>query len=212
MYAIRSYYVSHRIGHSLICTYNFAFLKKNDFVYGKIDGLEYYSFDDPTNQIDGGLKLEYTPITGLKVVPSFHYLYAKSPIYNLGGYGKGVGSSRTIRDYFTQNNWIYALQVSYDKDLYQLGASFSQGNLNSKDQTQLGFHFKVFPFANLNLYYGLDVYYQNLQQEEVSQNTIIHKHLIGTKVTDFMWLQLSYNPVAHRDFYDLSTDAVYNFV
>ncbi|MCA1747472.1 MAG: hypothetical protein LC655_07220, partial [Bacteroidales bacterium] len=154
--------------------------------------------------------IEITPVKGWLITPGIHYLNTTLPIYDATSYGYGNGANRTPVSNLEIRNWVTSIQVETKARFFDLGLSFVQHNFNNIGTLQTGIHATAYPMANLNLYLSIDGYAQFHSFNGVTNTEFVIKPLIGMKLHDNFWLEVTGKAPEHYNFYDVRNTIAYN--
>lgn len=203
--------LSHKIGRALILTHDFSYLSKNELSYGVTDDAVSTLETQTISQYNYNIAAIFTPFLGFSIIPSYQWLRFEDPSTSTLEYSINKnGQEQTITKTNYETNSFINLRLQKESKLFNWGVSYGQGNLNERNQRQIGFHSTFFPLANLNLYYNVNLFSQYEYTSESHKSTIIQNHLIGSKISDNLWLELSGIFGPFSNFYDAENRAVYN--
>jgi hypothetical protein len=214
---------------NLTVAYNYLnFSKRNYFQYGytqdQLDSttsywwgyMNHYSWNKHTKSYDVGYKVNQNELflgsvfqlpAGIKLMPSFHFIYITYPetysVYN----GKTVADTILVdsitpytgvytfqKDSYTFqvrnsviSNYVASFTITKDFSLFTSGLSGSFSNLNNKIQTQFGWSLTWYPFGNINFYGFTNV----IGFFEENESRLIVQQNIGGKILPSLWLEAS---------------------
>ncbi len=202
-------HLSHRLGKHVILNHSLSYLQKNEFSYA-YDSLFFLSPEQIMKQTEYGFSAEIAPGAGWLIRPGFSYLNMKIPLFDVNNYGPGAGQDRVVSAYQNIYNRVFSILVNKEFRFFNIGLSYANSDFNRMQTHQSGLHSSFYPLANLNLYYSFDLYYQHSLFNGESQNNFIFKQLIGFKVLDNLWMEVSNTLPEHMNFYDIYSDISYN--
>lgn len=203
---------SHRLGRAVILRHQGAYLHKNELSYAIAGGVGYLSAEQPVRQFEYSGNMEITPVKGLLITPGVHYLNTILPLYTATSYGVGAGANRTPVDNLEIRNWVTSIQVETKTRFFDLGLSVVRHNFNNIGTLQTGFHATAYPLANLNLYFSIDGYTQFHSFNGDTEIEFVIKPLIGVKLHNNFWLEVSGKTPEHYNFYDVRNTIAYNSI
>jgi len=201
--------LSHRLGRAVILRHH---MNKNELSYAVVGGVGYLSAEQPVSQLEYSAYMEIAPVRGVLITPGVHYLNTTLPIYDATSYGYGSGRNRTPVSSLEIRNWITSIQVEAKARLFDLGLSFTRHNFNNIGTLQAGVHATAYPLANLNLYIGVDGYTQFHSFNENTEMEFVVKPLIGVKLHNNFWLEVTGKAPEHYNFYDVRNAIAYNSI
>jgi hypothetical protein len=204
--------LSHRLGKAVILRHQGAYLNKNELSYATVGGVGYLSVEQPVNQLEYSANMEITPVKGLLITPGVHFLNTTLPIYDATAYGPGSGRNRTPANNLEIRNWVTSMQVEAKAKFFDLGVSFTHHNFNNIATLQAGVHATAYPMANLNLYLSVDGYTQFHSFNETTESEFVVKPLIGVKLHNNFWLEVTGKVPEHYNFYDVRNAIAYNSI
>ncbi len=204
--------LSHRIGKAVILKHQVAYLNKNELSYATVGGIGYLSAEQPVNQLEYSVNMEITPVKGLLITPGVHYLNTTLPIYDAADYGPESGTNRTPVSNLEIRNWVTSMQVEAKARFFDLGVSFVRHNFNNIGTLQTGVHATAYPLANLNLYLSIDGYAQFHSFNGVTNTEFVIKPLVGVKLHNNFWLEVTGKAPEHYNFYDVRNAIAYNSI
>ncbi|MCA1746437.1 MAG: tetratricopeptide repeat protein, partial [Bacteroidales bacterium] len=208
--------LSHRLGKAVILKHQGAYLHKNELSYAIGDGNDYLSPEQPVSQFEYSANMEITPVKGWLITPGIHYLYSTLPIYDATSYvygvgaGAGAGANRTPVTNLKIRKWVTSIQVETKARFFDLGMSFVHHNFKNIGTLQTGVHAVAYPLANLNLYLSIDGYAQFHSFNGVTKTELVIKPLVGVKLHDNFWLEVTGRAPEHYNFYDVRNTIAYN--
>lgn len=202
-------YLSHRLGKHVVLNHALSYLQKNEFSYVINSGI-FLSPEQIMTQIEYGVSMEIAPAEGWLIRPGFNYLNMNIPLFALNDYGYNSGRDRAVFEYRSISNRVFSLLVRKEFRFFEAGISYANSNFNALHSHQFGLHSSVYPLANLNLYYTFDLYYQQLNYSDQSEGNVIYHHLLGFKILDNLWMEVSHTLPEQMNFYDISNDISYN--
>lgn len=201
---------SHRLGRAVILRHQGAYLHKNELSYAIAEGVGYLSPEQPVSQLEYSANMEITPVKGLLLTPGVHYLNTTLPLYAQTSYGLGAGANRIPVYNLEIRNWVTSMQVETKARFFDLGMSVAHHNFNNTGTLQTGIHVTVYPLANLNLYLGVDGYTQFHQFNGATEMEFVVKPLVGFKLHNNFWLEVTGKAPEHYNFYDVRNAIAYN--
>jgi len=201
---------SHRFGRNVILNHSLSYLSKNEFSYTINTGTHYISPEQIAKQYEYGLSIEITPAEGWLIKPGINFVNLRVPLFDVANYGTGAGADRWVAAYLNIKNRTYSLQVSKEFQYFNLGTSYAYNKFNNINTHQLGLHSTIYPLANLNLYYSVDLYLQQLNYNTATSNNYILNQLLGFKIHNNFWLELSGKIPQHMNLYDIRNNVSYN--
>ena len=202
--------LSHRIGRAVILRHEGAYLYKKELSYVTAGGVGYLSPEQPVSQLEYCLNMEIALVKGLLITPGVHYLKTTLPLYAETSYGYGAGMNRIPVSRLEIRNWVTSIQIETKARFFDLGLSFVHHNFNNIGTLQAGFHATAYPLANLNLYLGIDGYTQFHSFNGITEMEYVIKPLIGIKLHDNFWLEITGRAPEHYNFYDVRNAIAYN--
>jgi len=203
--------ISHKTGKgSLIINHTVGFLSRKEYSLVINDQGVFPLDEQPITQFDYQLSADLTPWSGLQITPAFFWSYTRIPVYQAEYYGFGKTPPLKAFDYIHQHNTFYSFSTKYEWGLFSAGISAGTGKINFFQSQQAGLHLKYFPFANLNLYYAGNFYYQIRQENSNQEGTFIHQHKLGFRLTDRLWMELQTHQGNLLGFHDADNQILYN--
>ncbi|MEX0981549.1 MAG: tetratricopeptide repeat protein [Bacteroidales bacterium] len=204
--------LSHRLGKAVILKHQGAYLHKYELSYATVGGVGYLSPEQPVNQFEYSGNMEITPVKGLLITPGVHFLNTSLPIYAATSYGLNSDANRTPVSNLVIRNWVTSIQVETKAKFFDLGLSFTHHNFNNIGTLQSGFHATAYPMANLNLYLSIDGYAQFHSINGVTNTEFVIKPLVGVKLHNNFWLEVTGKAPEHYNFYDVRNAIAYNSI
>lgn len=201
---------SHRIGRNVILNHSLSYLSKNEFSYTIDYATHYLSQEQIAKQFEYGISMEITPVEGWLIKPGINFINLRVPLFETSNYGTGRGTERWVYSYLTLKNRTYSLQLSKEFQYFNLGISYAYNNFNNINTHQLGVHSSIYPLANQNLYYTVDLYLQQLNYNNTSNENYILNQLIGFKIHKNFWMELSGKIPQHMNLFDIRNNISYN--
>jgi len=204
--------LSHRLGKSVILHHRANYMFKNELSYVVSGGLPYLSESQPLNQFEYSLGMDIRIADGFILTPGFHYLSTTIPIYPVTSYGVGSGSNRIPVAYTRMNDRAFWLKAEKQTTYADFGLSWVNSNFNEVHTNQAGLHTIFYPLASLDLYFGLDAYYQFHTFNFTSTNSYNLRPLAGWKILPNLWMEISGSVGDPFNFYDTQTGIAYNTI
>jgi len=213
--AMKSYFLpqiglTHKLGsNSILAEHRVGYMRKNEFSFLKDDQETQINTDQSANLLEYMLALHITPVIGLKISPGFIVSHTSIPIYSTVFSGFGRNGYSTI-GYYNETHFLSFLSLEKDFARFAPGLSAGFGYVNSIRATQAGAHLKIFPFANLNLYYTVSGYYHQQESGNIKLTSLIHQHNVGFKVFPSLWLEAETIAGDISNWYDINNNILYN--
>jgi tetratricopeptide (TPR) repeat protein len=202
--------LSHRLGTFLVLTHQGSYLFKNELSYVVANARTYLSEEQPVHQYEYSLDGDFRLAEGLVVRPGVHYLNTTVPLYAETSYGPGSGVNRTPVSELKIADWVKKFMVSYLTRYTDLGVSYVHHNFNDITTHQAGFHSILYPLTNLNLYLGVDAYVHFSISNNVQSENYLIRPLLGGKIFNNLWLEVSGSPMEQFNFYDIRNNLAFN--
>jgi hypothetical protein len=203
-------YFSHRLGTGLVLDHQGSYLYKNELSYVITNTQAFLSEEQPVQQYEYSLDADILAADGLVIRPGIHYLNTAIPLYAETSYGQGSGINRSAVSELTITDWVQKLQVAYQSCYADVGLSWVHHTFNDINTHQAGIHGTFYPLANLNLYLGLDAYLQMADFNNEESVSVLTRPLLGGKVFNNLWIEISGTPMEQFNFYDLRNNLAYN--
>jgi len=209
-YHLPAMQLSHRMGSRVMVHHRLHYLRKNELSYAVVNGTPYYSPEQVMHQLGYGLILDFRLFDGIILSVGGKYRGLRIPVYASSDYGMNAGRERDLLYYLKEKGYNAHLKVKQNFTYATLGISYAINMLNGISSQQAGIHSVIYPFSNLNLYYNLDLYFQQLNDSYTSENHILSHHLIGFKILKNLWVEASTTLPSYMHFFDVTNNLLYN--
>ncbi len=213
--AMKSYFfpqigLTHKLGgNSILAEHRVGYMRKNEFSLLKDDQEMVINTDQSINLLEYMLALHITPVYGFRISPGFIVSHTNIPIYSTVFSGFGRNGYSTI-GYYNETHFLSFLSLEKDFARFATGLSGATGTVNSVRATQAGAHLKIYPFANLNLYYSVSGYYHQQESGSTKLSSYIHQHKLGFKVSRSLWLEAETIAGDLSNWYDINNNILFN--
>jgi tetratricopeptide (TPR) repeat protein len=210
----RSFYypgvgLSHKFfSNNLILEHRAGYLAQNEFSYFVTNRYEIVNNDQNLSQFDYSVALHISPVRGFKIIPGAFISSFSIPVYAVTanpGRNKGKPS-----DYVSGNSHFMFLKVHKEFGYFSAAVSAGNGKINFLTTQQATLHLKIYPFANLNLYYALNASTQKQEALDDEAQYFIHQHKLGFKLFKNLWIEAETTQGKINSFYDLDSYIMYN--
>jgi hypothetical protein len=200
---------SHKLfSNSIILEHQAGYLGRKEFSYFVTNLYEIVNNDQYLHQYDYSLSIHITPFIGFKVSPGVFFSNIRIPIYVKTA--NDYQNNNEPTDYITGSSNFVFLKLHKDFGYVSTAISTGIGKINALNTQQTTLHLKIYPFANMNLYYALNASTQKKLALEDSKRNFIHQHKLGVRITDNLWLEAETTPSEVNSFYDLDANIMYN--
>lgn len=204
--------LAHRAGKRVVINHLASYIYRNEISYVVSQGAAFFSNEQPVSQLEYRIDTEITAAEGFIITPAVHYLYTRIPVYPASSYGLSGGRERPAAYKIELQDWVGSIMIEKQERFADLALSFTYHTFNDTETGQLGVHATAYPLANLNLYLSADIYGQLFKSGEKSGSAYLFKPLIGFKLFDNLWVELSGSLPESYNFYDVRNGIAYNTI
>ena len=209
-YHLPAMQLSHKLGSGVVAHHQVHYLNKNELSYAVVNGNPYYSPEQVMHQFGYGLILDFRLFEGSILSVGGKYRGLRIPVYASADYGMNAGLDRDVLYYLKEQGFNAHLNLKHEFTHATLGISYAVNMLNGIFAQQAGIHSVIYPFSNLNLYYNLDLYFQQLNDTYSNENHILSHHHIGFKLLKNLWMEASTTFPSFTHFFDVTNNLLYN--
>ena len=167
----------------------FSLIQATHFYYGQESG---FSFQNPSYVSDSWQYFasgSYYMGKGFHFTAGGHYLNINFPLQEVQQMGNGQQALVIIQDQKDSDYLVFG-SISKNFAYLDLGASVFYGTINNATQIQSDLNLTLYPPGNLNFYTNSVLTFQNQEFANGSVvNRLIFNQEMGTKVTNFLWLE-----------------------
>jgi hypothetical protein len=197
------------LGNNILAEHRVGYMRKNEFSLFRDDQETLINTDQSVNLLEYLLALSITPVYGLKISPGFIVSHTNIPIYSTVFSGNRRNGYSPI-GYYNETHFLSFLNLEKEFALFAPAISAATGYVNSVRTMQAGAHLRIFPFANLNLYYSVSGYYHEQESGSTKLSSYIHQHKVGFKVSRSVWLEAETIAGDLSNWFDINKNILYN--
>jgi hypothetical protein len=166
-----------------------SFLQATQFYHYQEEGLSFQLPDNKSSSWQYVASANYYLGKGFHLSFGGQWLFISYDSPRIQSIGNGPQTQIQI-ERLQEFDWMAFVGISKNLQLLDVGATLYLGEINGGRQVQSDLQLTLFPMGNLNLYTYSALSFQSQRfGENPSTNRLIFNQEIGTKLTDFLWVE-----------------------
>ncbi|ACF14356.1 hypothetical protein Ctha_1902 [Chloroherpeton thalassium ATCC 35110] len=200
--------LAHRLGDHVLLGHSVSLLYKDIYSVDAADGAATLSDARTIRQFNYNLSANMTFSEGFTFAPLISYINYSVPVASDSATGVGQGRQSAQSMSFSEHS--FGLRASLELGLFRASLAGARSNFFEGEQTLGALALSVFPSGNLNLYYTASAYLNRQSKDGASESQFVHKHEIGLKVAEHLWLEVLAMQGDFTNLYDPFSEISYN--
>jgi|GEM_PF-1910163 len=201
--------LSHQIGNHVLLSHAIDVLNKDVYSFNVANGEGVLSDKRTIKQRNYHISANLTFWEGITFAPQISIVNYSVPVVTtkVNPVGKVISEEKSSQ---SRNETTLGARAGVEYGLFRGIFAVASSDFQDAKQNLIAAGVSFYPYANLDLYYNMTFFMNRQKQNGESESQLIHKHEVGYKINEHVWLEANAMFGDFTNLYDPFTEISYN--